>query len=318
MGSVSPAELHPRCEDEDELMKVAVTGASGFIGSALVPALRAGGHTVVTLVRRQPRSESEVRWDPAAGELDEAALTGVEAAVNLAGAGVGARRWTEAYKQTIRDSRLLSTTLLSQTLARLDPRPRVLLSASGSGYYGDTGDEIVDESAPGGQGFLARLSRDWEASTAAAEAAGIRVNHLRTGVVLSGRGGALARQLPLFRSGLGGRLGSGHQWWSWISLDDEVGAIMFLLGADDVHGPVNLVSPQPVTNAAFTVALASALRRPALLPVPTFALKIILGELAPEILISQRVLPGVLSGAGYRFHHPNLSSALTAAASKEL
>jgi uncharacterized protein (TIGR01777 family) len=299
-------------------MKVAVSGASGLIGSALVPALRADGHTVVTLVRRSPRSESEVRWDPAAGKLDEAELVGVDAAVNLSGANVGSRRWTEAYKRTIRDSRILSTTLLSETLARIDPRPRVLLSASGIDFYGDTGDEIIDEAAPGGQGFLAGLSEDWEAATAVAETAGIRVCHLRTGLVLSTRGGALARQLPLFRLGFGGRLGSGHQWWSWISLDDEAGAIRFLLGADDVHGPVNLVSPQPVTNTAFTAAVASALRRPALLPVPTFALKIALGELASAPLASHRLLPEVLTGAGYHFRHPNLSAALTAVVNKEL
>jgi uncharacterized protein (TIGR01777 family) len=302
-------------------MKVVVTGASGLIGSALVPALQADGHSVVTLVRRPPRSEIELRWDPAAGKLDEealAGLAGVEAAVNLAGAGIGTRRWTEAYKRTIRESRIQTTTLLAETLARLDPQPRVLLSASGTGYYGDTGDEIADESAPGGRGFLAELAKDWEASTGIAEAAGIRVCHLRSGIVLSGRGGVLGRQLPLFRLGLGGRLGSGHQWTSWISLDDEVGAIRFLLGTEDVAGPVNLVAPQPVTNAAFTATLAATLRRPALLPVPTFALKAALGDLAPEILVSQRLLPGVLTMAGYQFRHPNLSSTLTAVVAKEL
>jgi uncharacterized protein (TIGR01777 family) len=299
-------------------MRIVVTGSSGLIGSALVSALTADGDTVVSLVRRPPRSESELRWDPAAREVDEKALAGVDAAVHLAGAGVGDHRWTEAYKRTIRDSRVNGTAFLSEVLARLDPRPRVLLSASAVGFYGNTRDEIVHENSAAGRGFLAQVAQDWEAATATAEDAGIRVCRLRSGFVLSTKGGALARQLPPFRLGLGGRLGAGHQWWSWISMADEIGAIRFLLGADDVSGPVNLVSPQPVTNAAYTVALASALRRPALFPVPAFALKLALGEFSSEILDSHRVLPGVLARAGYRFTHPNLSTAFTAVVAREL
>jgi uncharacterized protein (TIGR01777 family) len=299
-------------------MRVIVTGSSGFIGSALVSALPADGHTVVSVVRRAPRSESEVRWDPVAREVDEKALAGVDAAIHLAGAGVADRRWTEAYKRTVHDSRVNGTTFLSEVLARLDPRPRVLLSASAVGFYGDTDDEIVDETSAAGRGFLAQVAQDWEAATATAEKAGVRVCHLRSGFVLSTKGGALARMLPLFRLGLGGRLGAGHQWWSWISMTDEVGAIRFLLGADGVRGPVNLVSPQPVTNAAYTAALAAALRRPALFPVPTFALKLALGEFSSEVLDSHRVLPGVLGRAGYRFAHPSLSTAFAAVAAKEL
>ncbi len=295
------------------MMDIAVTGASGLIGSALVPALRSGGHTVRTLVRRQPRDSSEISWDPASGTLDPAALAGVDAIVHLAGAGVGDHRWTNSYKRQILDSRVAGTTLLAGALADLDPRPRVLLSASGIGWYGNTGDHTVDESTPGGTGFLAEVSAAWEASTAAAANAGVRVCHLRTGVVLSPHGGALARQLPLFRFGLGGRLGSGRQWLSWISLDDEIAAISFLLTAETVRGPVNLTSPGPVTNAAFTRTLGTALHRPAFLAIPGVVLRIVLGGLADEgALVSQRVMPGVLTDAGYVFSHADLDSALTA------
>lgn len=303
-------------------MKIVVTGASGLIGSALVPALRADGHQVHPLVRRPPRNENEIFWDPAAGRLDPAALVGVDAAVNLAGAGIGDRRWTDSYRRVLRTSRIDSTRLLATTLAGLEPRPRVLLSSSAIGWYGRSAgsdEQAVDETAPPGTGFLAELTRDWEAAADPARQAGIRVVHLRTGLVLSGHGGTLGRLLPLFRLGLGGRLGSGRQWMSWISLADTVAAIRFLLAAGsdaaggEVSGPVNLVAPEPVTNAEFTRALAEAVHRPALFRVPRVALRAALGEFADEgVLASQRIRPGVLSAAGFEFRHPDLAGALTA------
>ncbi len=294
-------------------MDVVVSGASGLIGSALVPALRAGGHTVRTLVRRPVRDDSEIRWDPLRGTLDPAALAEVDAVVHLAGAGVGDHRWTDRYKRRILDSRVAGTTLVAAAVAAAHPRPRVLLSASAIGWYGDTGDRSVDESEPRGTGFLAEVTVAWEASTAAAENAGVRVCHLRSGVVLSPHGGALARQLPLFRLGLGGRLGSGRQWLSWITLADETAAIIFLLTADGLRGPVNLTSPAPVTNTAFTRALGAALRRRAILPVPAVALRIALGGFADGgVLVSQRVLPRRLTEAGFTFSHADIDTALGA------
>jgi uncharacterized protein (TIGR01777 family) len=300
-------------------MRVVVTGTSGLIGSALVPALRADGHEILALVRREPRRADEIQWDPAAGRLDPGALAGVDAAVHLAGAGVGDRRWTDAYKKTIRDSRVLSTQLLAERLAGLEPRPKVLVSASGMGIYGDSGDVPVDETAPAGSsGFLAGVAQEWEAATAVAADAGIRVCHLRTGLVLSSRGGAMARMLPLFKLGVGGKLGSGRQWWSWVSLADEIGVIRFLLDADGVRGPVNVVSPNPVTNAEFVQALGRAVHRPSLLPVPAFALKAVLGEFSSEILDSLRVVPGVLTKAGYPYVHPELDRALAAVVARQV
>ncbi|MCL9759584.1 TIGR01777 family oxidoreductase [Frankia sp. AiPa1] len=295
-------------------MRIVVTGASGLIGSALVPALRADGHEVNVLVRRPPRAGGEIAWDPAAGRLDPAALAGVDAAVHLAGAGVGDHRWTASYRRTLRDSRIAGTELLARTLAGLDPRPRVLLSGSAIGWYGiDAGAATgpLDESAPAGDGFLARLVEDWEAAAQPAREAGIRVCTLRTGIVLAPDGGVLARQLPLFRLGLGGRLGSGRQWLSWIALPDHVGAVRFLLATQPVSGPVNLVAPEPVTNARFTSALAGALHRPAFAAVPRAALRLALGEFADEgVLASQRLAPTVLTTAGFRFAHNDIDGAL--------
>jgi uncharacterized protein (TIGR01777 family) len=297
-------------------MRIVVTGASGLIGSALVPALRDDGHEVVTLVRRPPRAGGEFRWDPAGGQLDPAALAGTDAAVHLAGAGIGDHRWTASYQRELRASRIAGTALLARSLAAVTPPPRVLLSGSAIGWYGTEADgrgEPLDESAPAGSGFLADLVADWEGAADPARDAGIRVAALRTGVVLSTQGGALARQLPLFRRGLGGRLGSGQQWLSWISRTDHVNATRFLLTAAAVRGPVNLVAPAPVTNARFTAALAAALRRPALLPVPRAALRLALGGFADEgVLASQRLAPAALTAAGFRFAHPDLDTALRA------
>jgi len=295
-------------------VRVAVTGASGLIGSAVVDALRSRGDEVLTLVRREPSGRAEVRWDPAAGTIDAARLDGVEAAIHLAGAGVADKRWTAAYKRTVLESRVSGTTLLAQTLAGLQAKPRVLLSGSAVGYYGDTGDRVEDESGPRGGGFLVDVVERWEASTAAAEQAGIRVCHLRTGIVLTAKGGALKKQLPLFRAGLGGRLGSGKQWQSWISLDDEVGAILFLLGAEQVSGPVNLVAPAPVRQTDFTKALGRALHRPAVAAVPPFALRLALPGFADEgLLIGQRLQPKALQDAGYVFRQPTIDAGLAAA-----
>ena len=293
-------------------MRVAVTGASGLIGSALVPSLRQAGHDVVRLVRRRAEAPDEVAWDPAVGAVDTDALAGVDGVVHLAGAGVGDHRWTDDYKREIHDSRVQGTTTVARALTALDPAPRVLVSGSAIGWYGDTGDRAVDETAPRGEGFLAEVVEDWEAAAAPAADAGIRIAHARTGLVLSRDGGALARLLPIARLGLAGRLGSGRQYWSFISLADEVAALTFLL-EHDVHGPVNLTAPDPVTNATATATLGELLHRPTVLPVPSFGLKLALGEFATDVLGSQRVLPAVLQREGFTFAHPAIAAALSAA-----
>ncbi|MEU6425470.1 TIGR01777 family oxidoreductase [Microbispora sp. NPDC046973] len=294
-------------------MTTVVTGSSGLLGTALVGALRAGGHEVRRLVRRAPAGPDERFWDPAGGVLDPGALEGADAVVHLAGAGIGDRRWSEAYKRELVDSRVSGTRTLAEALARTKGGPRVLLSSSAVGFYGDTGDRAVDESAPAGTGFLADLVRGWEGATAPAGEAGVRVTLLRTGVVLSGRGGALARMLPIFKMGAGAVLGSGRQYVSWISLPDWVDAVRFLL-AHELAGPVNLTAPEPVTNAEYTAALAKALRRPTMpLPAPRLALRLALGEFAEEALLAgQRVLPRRLLDAGHRFAHPTIGEALAA------
>jgi hypothetical protein len=292
-------------------MRIAISGASGLIGSALVRSLRENDHSVLRLVRRTPRAEDELGWDPAARRLDPSALDDVDAVVNLSGAGVGDRRWTAAYKRKLVTSRLDTTETLAAAMAEAKPRPRVLLSASGVNWYGDTGTTVVDETAPKGTGFLAELVREWEGATAVAEAAGVRVVHLRTGPVLAPSGGLLAPVIPLFKAGLGGRLGSGEQYLPWISLADEVAAIRFLLEAGDITGAVNLTAPAPVTNAEFTKVLAGVLHRPAVLPVPAFALRIALDGFADEgALISLRVVPRVLQDHGFTFRHEDVESAL--------
>lgn len=296
-------------------MRILTAGSSGFLGSRLTDHLTAAGHEITRLVRRAPRQANEVRWDPAAGHLDPAALSGIDAVINLAGAGVGDKRWTDAYKRLLRTSRIDSTGLLARAIAgRPDTdRPRLLMNSSAIGWYGDTGDRAVEEDAPAGDGFLADMCRVWEAATGPAESAGVRVVRLRTGYALHRDGGYLKPQLLPFRLGIAGRMGSGRQWLPWISLADWLAAVTFLLERDDIAGPVNLVGPAPVTNAEFTKALAAALHRPALIPIPGPALQIAVGGLSTEILTSARVLPGVLTREGFGYHHPDLESALHAA-----
>lgn len=303
-------------------MNIAITGSTGLIGAAVTPALTAAGHRVIRLVRRPPRpGEDALLWDPEEGRLDPAALEGLHAVIHLAGESIGARRWSPEQKRRILESRVQGTALLARTLAGLSRQPRVLLSASAIGWYGDRGDTMLTETSAAGQGFLAEVCRRWEEATTPAHAAGLRVVLLRTGVVLSRQGGALPRMEATFRAGLGGRLGHGRQWWSVTSLEEVVGMIRFLLAeegpAGAVHGPVNLVSPTPLTNADFTRALARTLRRPALFAVPAAGLRLALGtEAADEmILASQRVVPRVLTEAGYRFLHADATACLSAALS---
>lgn len=291
-------------------MKIAVTGSSGLIGSALVAHLLDIGHQVIRVVRTATDEPDAIRWDPDAGEIDAAGLEGVDAVVNLAGEGIADHRWTPAQKRRIHDSRRRGTELLAATLAGLDRPPQVLLSGSAIGIYGDTGATPTDETAEVADDFLATVCIDWEAATAAAAAAGIRVAFLRTGIVLSPDGGALAKQLPFFKVGLGGRSGSGRQWQSWISLDDEVGAITWLLD-HPVSGPVNLVAPGAVTNAEFASTLGAVLHRPTTI-IPMIGPRALYGrELADSLLLtSQRIEPGVLTDGGYEFRHPELDGAL--------
>ncbi|HEX7443808.1 MAG TPA: TIGR01777 family oxidoreductase [Acidimicrobiales bacterium] len=295
-------------------MDVAITGSSGLIGSALGRRLEQDGHRVIRMVRRPVRpGESAIRWDPAAGHLDPVDLEGVTAVVNLAGAGIGDKRWSPERKREILESRTVSTALLATTLAGLERRPDVLVSGSAIGFYGDRGDETLTEESGPGDDFLAEICTAWEAETRPATDAGIRVATIRTGIVLSAEGGALPKMLPLFKLGVGGRYGSGRQWWSWITLDDEVSAICHLLD-HDISGPVDVTAPEPVTNAAFAKALGKALHRPAALPVPAFGPKLVVGgELAQALLFtSARVLPTVLEASGFAFAHPDLEGALRA------
>ena len=292
-------------------MRVAITGASGLIGSALAPHLRSHGHEVTRLVRRPAAAADEISWDPSAGTVDLAALAGTDAVVHLAGAGVGDHRWTESYKREILQSRVRGTDTIARAMASLDPRPRALICGSAIGWYGDTGSTAVDESAPAGSGFLADVVEKWEAAAAPASDAGIRTTFARTGLVVARDGGAFARLVPIFKLGGGGRVGSGQQYWSFISLTDEIAALTFLL-ENDIGGAVNLTAPNPVTNAEATKALGALLHRPTLLPVPSFALKAVLGEFAEDVLASQRVMPRVLEGVPFTFTHPTIDSALAA------
>lgn len=294
---------------------VAVAGSSGLIGSALVSALRGADHRVLRIVRRAPANDGELRWDPDAGDIDVNALAGVDAVVNMCGIGISDRRWSGAFKQNLRDSRITPTEVLSTAVA--EAGVPVLINASGVGFYGDTGARTVDESAPAGDGFLARLTRDWEAATAPARAAGARVVLARTGLVLARSGGLLGRLRPLFSLGLGSRLGSGRQYMSWISLDDEIRALRFAMAEPALAGPVNLTGPAPVTNAEFTAALGRALNRPAPLLLPGFAARAAFGELADEgLLASQRAIPAELEQAGFQFRHNTIGEALAYATAR--
>lgn len=291
-------------------LSVAVTGASGLIGRALVPVLGATGHTVTRLVRRTP-GPGEAHWNPGAGQIDAAALEGTDVVVHLAGESIASARWTVERKRRIRDSRVVGTGLLARTLAALDRPPQLLVSASAIGLYGHRGDTPLTESDPPGTGFLAEVGRDWEGATSAASQAGIRVALLRFGIILSLQGGALAKMLPPFRLGVGGPLGSGRQWMSWLTIDDAVGIIQHGIACPELSGPVNAVAPEPVTNAEFTRSLGTVLGRPAVLPVPAFGLELLFGEMAGEALLgSQRVLPRRLEETGYAFRDPVLLPAL--------
>jgi len=286
--------------------KIAVTGASGLIGSALVAQLKSDGHQVQKIVRRPARTSDEVSWHPIKGEIDLQALAGVDAIFHLAGAGVGDKRWTAAYRSEILNSRLLGTTTIATACEQL--QPDVFISASAIGYYGETGDRSVSEADRGGTDFLSIVCREWEA--VADLAPSIRTIKLRTGLVLDPTGGALGRMIPLFKFGLGGKLGSGKQWWSWITLHDQIRAMIFLMNSK-IEGAVNLTSPNPVTNQEFTAALAMALKRPAIFPAPAFALRAVLGGFSTEVLGSKKVIPKVLVDNKFEFDYPHVSSALT-------
>lgn len=295
-------------------MDVVISGSSGLIGTALTASLSEAGHRPIRLVRRDPvAGADEIRWDVEAGTIDAASLEGVDAVVHLAGAGIGDKRWNAAYKQLVLDSRTKGTALLADALAGLESKPSIFLSGSAIGFYGPRGDEIITEDTPAGQTFLADVCVQWEAAAQAAIDAGVPTAFLRTGIVQTPKGGALAKQLPLFKFGLGGRFGSGRQFQSWITLDDEVGAIIHLLNAG-VTGPVNLTAPAPVTNAEFAKTLGKVLKRPAVFPVPAFGPRLLLGrEMADALLFeSQRILPNVLDASGYHFRHPTLESGLRA------
>ncbi len=292
-------------------LTVLVAGSRGHLGSALIPLLERRGHRIRRLVRApRPAGPDQVVWDPAAGTIDAAALEGIDAAINLIGERIAAVRWTRAKKIRLYTSRIVGTRLLAETLAGLPRRPRVFLSASAVGYYGSRGDEVLTEESPPGDTYLARLCRDWEAAADPARRAGIRVVHLRNANVLDAHRGYLTPLLPLFRFGLGGRLGSGRQYFSWIAIDDWVEAAYHVLTTERLAGPVNMAAPQAVTNAEFTRTLARVLRRPALFAAPASALRLVMGELADELLVSERVSPARLLASGFTFHYPALEDAL--------
>ncbi len=292
-----------------EGLVVAIAGSSGLIGSALVSALRAADHRVLRIVRRAPANSDELHWNPDSGEFDPAGLEGVDAVVNLCGVNVGEKRWSGAFKQSLRDSRIGPTEVISAAVA--DAGVPVLINASAVGYYGDTRGRVVDETAPAGGGFLSRLCIDWESAALAAEDAGARVVLARSGLVLSPGGGVLARLRPLFGLGLGARLGSGRQYMPWISLEDEIRGLLLAINNDELSGPVNFTGPAPVTNSEFTAALGRALNRPTPLLVPGFALRTLLGEFADEgLLDGQRAIPAALERAGFVFHHNTIGEAL--------
>jgi len=288
---------------------IAIAGSSGLIGSALAAALRAADHPVVRIVRRTPANSEELHWNPDSGDFDADALADIDAVVNLCGVNIAQRRWSGAFKQSLRDSRIAPTEVLANAVA--DAGVETLINASAVGYYGNTKDRVVDENARAGRGFLAQLCEDWEAATLPAQYAGTRVVLVRTGLVLARSGGALRRLRPLFSTGLGARLGSGRQYMSWISLEDEVRALLFAISHPSLSGPVNMTGPAPVTNAEFTTAFGRALNRPTPLMLPGFAVRTALGEFADEgLLIGQRAIPSALERAGFQFHHNTIGEAL--------
>jgi uncharacterized protein (TIGR01777 family) len=295
---------------EEEGLEVLVSGASGLLGSALVPALRNEGHQVRRLTRSGDSSEDTVRWDPSAGTIDAAGLEGVNAVVHLAGENI-VGRWTEAKKARIHDSRVQGTGLLAETLAGLSTPPEVMVSVSASGYYGDRGNELLTEESAPGNNFLAGLCQEWEASADPAREAGIRVVHPRVGIVLSAEGGALGTTLPIFKLGGGGRIGSGGQYWSWIAIDDVIGAILYTLTTDSLEGPVNVTVPDPPTNAEYTRTLGRILGRPTVFPLPAPVARLALGQVADELLLaSQRIEPTRLKESSYSYRYPELEGAL--------
>jgi len=294
-------------------MRVVIAGSSGLIGSALVASLTADGHEVVRLVRRAPNAPSEAQWDPAAAHIPAFALDGADAVVNLAGAGVGDQRWTQAYRQQIRDSRVLSTATLATAIAGLATPPAVYVAGSAIGYYGETGDTPTDESAPAGSDFLAGVCREWENAADAAREAGVRVAHPRLGLVVAKHGGAFGKLLPLAKAGLGGKLGSGRQYWSYVSLTDTVRALRHIIDTDSLAGPVNVTTPHPAVNSEITADIGRALSRPMLFTVPGFALRTALGGFSEGILMSQRVIPPRLLASGFTFQHPTFPEALASA-----
>ncbi|WP_093801187.1 TIGR01777 family oxidoreductase [Streptomyces sp. Wb2n-11] len=294
-------------------MRIAVTGSSGLIGTALVRSLRADGHEVARLVRRAARSAEEVTWDPERQYVDAGGLAGCEAVVHLAGAGIGDHRWSAAYKKEIRDSRVLGTAAIAEAVASLDVPPKVLVSGSAIGFYGDTGDRAVDEDAPPGDGFLPSVCVEWEEAAAPAQEAGVRTVFARTGLVVAREGGAWGRLFPLFRAGLGGRLGSGRQYWSFIAMHDQIAALRHLIDTGSLSGPVNLTAPRPVTNREVTEAMGRVLKRPTPFAVPAPALRLALGELSVDVLGSQRALPRRLEESGFSFAFPEIDDAVRAA-----
>ena len=309
-GGMTSAENAPAGGPGSGARRIVVSGATGLIGGTLLPALSRAGWAPERLTRHAPAG-SDIAWNPAKGTIDAARLEGAEAVIHLAGENIGAHRWTTERKARIRDSRISGTTLLATTLAGLDRAPRVLLSVSAIGIFGDRGDELLNESSPVGTDFLAEVGKAWEASADPARDAGIRVVHPRLGIVLSADGGALERMLLPANLGLGGQLGSGRQWWSWVHMDDVIGAMLHLLDAPQESGPVNVVAPKPVRNAEFMKRLREALHRPAPLPTPAFALRLLLGEMADALLLSsQHVSSARLVESGYRFRFSDVGAAL--------
>jgi uncharacterized protein (TIGR01777 family) len=292
-------------------MNILISGSSGLVGSELVTAFSHQGYRIKRMVRHDPQSADEIQWNPETGVSDKGKLEGMDAVVHLAGESIAEGRWNEAKKKKIRDSRVDGTSLLSQALARLSKPPKVFVCASASGYYGNRGDEVLLEDSAPGTMFLSHVCREWEEATSPAAQAGIRVINLRSSIILTAKGGALKKMLPPFKLGAGGKVGSGHQWWSWIALDDVIGIIDHVVRTDSIQGPVNNSTPNPVTNEEFTRTLAKVLHRPAIFPIPRFAARKIFGEMADELLLcSFRMQPAKLIASGYVFKFPDLESAL--------